>query len=157
MRGGPRPQPGMWAGAAALLELDCAQKSLRGLAHTRSGSLVGAEARDSILLSFLIECTGVTLMNKMIQVTHAQFHNTPPVHLIVCSPPKPRLLPSPFTPTPSSNSPTPPPNTVICIHEFFFFSFFLNPSTPPSSPHPLSACSLPTGLSLLGLMAHFVH
>ena len=40
-----------------------------------------------------IEFIGVTLVNKIIQVSGTRFHNTSSVHCIVCSPPKSSLLP----------------------------------------------------------------
>lgn len=49
-----------------------------------------------------IERIGVTLTDKIIQVSGAQFHTTSSVHCTVCSPPKPSLLPS-------LSSYTPPP------------------------------------------------
>ena len=53
-----------------------------------------------------IEFIGMTLVNKIIQVSGAQFHNTSSVYCIACLPPKSSLLPPPFvSPKPSSASP----------------------------------------------------
>ena len=102
-----------------------------------------------------IELIGVTLVNKIIQVSVVQFYNTSSVHCIVCSPPQVK--------SPSTTSPTLPhpnnPHTVVHIHEFFPL-FFLNPTTVPhpapqtSSQWQLSACFLSMGLSLFYLLVH---
>ena len=47
---------------------------------------------------FLIEFLGVTLDNKITQVSGAEFHSTSSVPHTVCSPPQSGLLPSPFAP-----------------------------------------------------------
>ena len=62
-----------------------------------------------VFYDFLIEFIGVTLVNKIIQVSEAQVYNTSSVHCTVCSPPQ---VKSPFItiylPIPSSTTPTPP-------------------------------------------------
>ena len=85
----------------------------------------------------------MTLVNKIIQVSGAQFHNTSSVHYIVCSPTQWSLLPSPFTfliPSSTSTHTLFPGNhPVVHIHTFFILSLLLNPSThtprPPTLPN----------------------
>ncbi|KAF6125190.1 hypothetical protein HJG60_009715 [Phyllostomus discolor] len=80
-----------------------------------------------------IEFIGVTLVNKMIQVSGAQFHSTSSVHCVVCSPPQVR---SPsitiHPPKLSSTSPWPPSpwqSPRLSMNSFFFCS-----STAPPPP-----------------------
>ena len=78
---------------------------------------------------FFIGFIGVTLVIKIIQASGVQFHNTPSVHLIVCSPPQGKSVSiTIYPPVPSSASPIPPGSdhrhTVVHVHEFFLFKFF---------------------------------
>ena len=103
----------------------------------------------SASLTFLIEFVGVTLVNKIIQVSGAQFYNTSSVHCTVCSPlpphPKSSLCPSPFSaphlpPTPCFASPG---KCHTAVHNpGFFLYFLLNPSITPTQPTPWTAVSL---------------
>ena len=44
--------------------------------------------RVQVIFFLFIEFIGVTLVNKITQVSGAQFYNTSPVHCIVCLPPQ---------------------------------------------------------------------
>ena len=67
---------------------------------------------------------GVKLLNKIIQVSGAQFHNTSSVYCIVFHHPKSGLLPSPFIP---------PMN-------LFIFLIPLPFSTSPTTALPSDSC-----------------
>ena len=93
-----------------------------------------------------IECIGMTLGNKIIQVSGAKFYPTSSVHHTVCSPPQVKSPSITLYPSiPSSTSPhLPPPSnhyTLVCVHEGFFYYFLFNPSSP-TTPSPLTAVSL---------------
>ena len=60
----------------------------------------------NFIFSFLLNLLGWHWLTKL-YVSGAQFYNTSSVHGIVCSPPKWGLLPSPFSPLPSSTLPYP--------------------------------------------------
>ena len=79
-----------------------------------------------VLFSIFIEFIGVTLVNKIIQVSGVQFYNTLSVYCIGHSTPRSSLFPSPFTPTLPSTSPSPPFLLVIIIlSSVFEFCFVL--------------------------------
>ena len=113
-----------------------------------------------LLCIFLfIEFVGVTLVNKILQVSGAQFYYTSSVYCTVCSPPQVRP-PSTTTypPYPPPPPPTPAVTTVDCVHESFLsvLSPWILPSSLSSTPPSwLSACSLFMSLSLFCLLAHF--
>ena len=110
----------------------------------------------NFIILFFIECFGVTLVNKILQVSSARFHNTSSAHCTVCSPLSVSLHPSPFTPPLPSSSPH-NHHTVVCVPEFFFFlSQSLHP-TPPVSQPLTSVSLLSMSLSLFCLLLHFVH
>ena len=97
---------------------------------------------------FLIEFIGVTLVNKIIQVSGAWFYNTSSVHWLVCSPSQVRSLPITIYPPcvllyllspPSPQQfklekshpflPPPPPasgnhQSVLCVYELVLFNSF---------------------------------
>ena len=88
---------------------------------------------DWIILFFplSIQFIGVTLFNKSIRVSSAQFYNTLSVHCTVCSPPpvKSRCI-TIYPPIPSSiclHSPSPLKSPHYCpvvrVHEFCHFIF----------------------------------
>ena len=88
---------------------------------------------------------GVTLVNKIIQVSGAQFYNTSSVHCSVCSPPQVK------SPSITIYPPYPPPplppwqswHCCPCPWVLSFFPFLFNPRTFPTSwPWQLSAGSL---------------
>ena len=109
------------------------------------------------LFFFLIEFIGVILVNKLIQVSGAQFYNTASEHCVVCSPLPPAQVKSqPITIYLSSTFLYLRPHlgdhhTVVHVHEFFPFSLLLNPSTPYTQPHPtaVSLLSIYESVSLL--------
>ena len=113
----------------------------------------------SIFFHF-IEFVGVTLINKITQVSDAQFYTAHPYTVSCAYHPKCSLCPSPFMPPyllpPPPLSPTSSHHIIVCVQEFFLF--LLNPFTPQDPqppPQQLSACSL--SLSLLCLLVHFVY
>ena len=119
--------------------------------------------RSSILLFFLfIEFIGVTLVNKIIQVSDTQFYNTSSVHGIVCSPPQVKspsitiyLLYTLFylhLHLLSWQSPH------CCSSVLFLSLFFLVPPFPHPAlcPLQLSACFLSMNLSLFCLLVKFI-
>ena len=58
----------------------------------RGGAACPLRAWDLDLSPPFIDCIGVTLVNRIMQVSGAQFHNTSSVHCTVCSPPQVDLL-----------------------------------------------------------------
>ena len=50
--------------------------------------LIDKRILEVVVFLFFIEFTGVTLINKIIQVLGVQFYSTSSVHCIVCSPPQ---------------------------------------------------------------------
>lgn len=110
---------------------------------------------------------GVTLVNKTMWNSGAQFHNT--ASGIVCSPPRPSLLPSPCSPL----DPLPPPPSRLIITVLlsvsmrgfsFLFCFIPSPFiTSPPTPSPLTAANLANlfsasvSLFLFCLLVYFVH
>ena len=90
-------------------------------------------------LSFFIEFIGATLVNKIIQVSGAQFYNTSSVHCVVCSPPKVKSLSSTIHPPYSLLYLLPPAFTTV-LAKFFLFC-----SIPPP---PTSQSLTPTTVSL---------
>lgn len=98
-----------------------------------------------ILMGF----TGVTLVNRMLQVSCIQFCNTPSDYCIVCSLSKgtsPSVTVFPLFPF--STSPTPflscNHHRIVCVHEPLFLSFAqcLRPSHPAPVPSPLAVAGL---------------
>ena len=107
--------------------------------------------RKTCIVLIFIEFIGVTLVNKLIQVSSVQFSNTSFVYCIVCSSPK---VKSPFL-----TIDHPPPlyslllsripflsgnrHAVVCVYEVGFL-FFLIPShiSPPSTLSLLSPVNL---------------
>ena len=80
--------------------------------------------KTSFMFFLFIAFLRVTLVNKIIQVSGAQFHNTSPVHCIVCAPPRVRSL-SPFSLLyPPPLFPTSLPLAVTTLLSFLFFPFF---------------------------------
>ena len=75
----------------------------------------------------------MTLANKIIQVSGAQFYNISNVHCTVCSPPQVTSLPSPLPPDTLLHRPSPhlPQQSPHCCSCPWVFSFLLNPFTPP--------------------------
>ena len=98
-----------------------------------------------LLCIFLFtEFVGVTLVNKILQVSGAQFYNTSSVYCTVCSPPQVRP-PSTTTypPIPSSTSPDPGSHHCwLCPRVLSLRSFSLNPSILPLQHPSLVAVSL---------------
>ena len=88
-----------------------------------------------------IEFIGVTLVNKIIQVSGAQFYNISFVQSTVCSPPQVKSpsitihLPHPLLYYPHF-SPQKSPHCCTCPWPFSLFSFLLNPFIPSSPPTP---------------------
>ena len=117
-----------------------------------------------ILFYFLIEFMGVTLVNKIRQLSGAHFHNTSSVHCIVCSPPQ---VKSPtitiYPPHTLLHLPSTLGNhhTAVRVHEFLFFLKFFAQSLHPLPSHPISTSTavnlLFMSLSLFCLLIHFVH
>ena len=109
-----------------------------------------------------IEFIGVTLVNKIIQVSDAQFYNTSAVHCIVCSPPEVMSLSiTTDPPIPSSAYPHPHPgyyyyHTMVHVPEFSF-SFLLNSLSLPSCLTTTAVSLLSMSLSLFSLLVYFVH
>lgn len=98
------------------------------------------------IFSLFIEIFGVTLINKITQVSGTQFHSTHLYTVLCVHHPKSSLLlsPLPLHPTP----PLPPGNhhSITPVHEFFpFFVFAQSFHTHPVPKHP------PTVVSLLSM------
>ena len=92
-------------------------------------------------LLIFIECIGVTLVNKIVQVSRVQFYNTSSVYCIVHSPPQvksPSITIDPPLPFPASSHPHFPLVITILLSAwrcfFVCFQFCLTPS--PFSPSP---------------------
>lgn len=89
-----------------------------------------------------IKFIGVTLINKITQVSGAKFNNSLSVYCIVCSPPQAKSLSITFiSPIPFSifpNSPLPCSRlTVVYVHEFFSLLCSIPPPfQPPKTPFP---------------------
>ena len=103
-----------------------------------------------------IKFIGVTLVNKIIQVSGAQFHNTSFVHWTVCSPPQVKspsitiyppyilfYLPLPHLPLAIT--------VLVSVSISSSFSFLLNPSIPNHSPNSCQP-ALSMSLSLFCLL-----
>ena len=93
----------------------------------------------------------MTLVNKIIQLSGAQFYNLSGVHCIVCSPPQVKSLSTTIYPLFTLLQLRPPTSrsnhhTVVCVHEFFSFLLF---SSIPPPPHPPTHPSHPNSISLL--------
>ena len=83
-----------------------------------------------------IEFIAVKLVNKIIYLSGAQFHNTSSVYCLVCSPPKSSLHPSTFI----LPEPLPPPSislplaiTTLLSASMSFIFFFAQSLHPPVS------------------------
>ena len=108
-----------------------------------------------------IEFFRVILVNKIKEASGAQFHNTSPVHCIVCLPPQvksPSIIIYPFTLNFPLPAPTSSHHTVVHVHDFLLFSI------PLPTPHQqiavslqLSAYFLFLSLSLSCLLVQCVH
>ena len=111
------------------------------------------------VMNFFLCCEfiEVTLVNKVIQVSGAQFNNTSSVHCVVYSPP---LLKSPSTTIYPMHTLCPsPPTITMLLSVFMSFSLFFAQSSS-QHPHPplqLSTGSLSVSLSLFCLLVHFIH
>ena len=116
-----------------------------------------------ILFSLLIEFVGVTMVNKIIQVSGAQFYNSSSVPCIVCLPPQvksPSVTIYPLCtliPLPSHSPLTVNQLWSITTNSFSFFFLFscIFCSIPPCSPQTstqMSAYSPSMSLSLFCLL-----
>ena len=92
------------------------------------------EVTKHCYLFIFIEFIGVTLGNKIIQVSGSRFYNTPSVHCMCVHHLKSHPYPPPFIPLYLPLPPHGNHHTVVSVHEFFLFKFVFY-SIPPPSPH----------------------
>ena len=104
---------------------------------------------NSIYFFLFIECIGVTLVNKTIQVSGAQSQNTSSIRCTGCSPPQVRSLSiniksvlielCPLPPALPNPLPLSQHHTILHVHEFSLSLFCW--IHPPSQPSPLPPTS----------------
>ena len=83
----------------------------------------------------------MTLVNKIIHVSGAQFYNTSSVYYIVRSPPQVMSQSMPFIPPIPSSTPSPwqSPHCCLCPWDFSLSLFCLIPPLP-AAPSPANSC-----------------